>query len=79
MTVQVHFLPDDIVIEAQVGEPILEVAKRAGIFIPTGCLMGYCHACEVELEDGTILCSCISGVPLKVKNLKIYTANDPAW
>ncbi len=79
MTVQIHFLPDDVLIEAQAGEPLCEVARRAGVFIPTGCLMGHCHACEVELDDGTTLCACISGVPLKVESLKIYTANDPLW
>ena len=79
MTVQIHFLPDDVVVEAEVGEPLLGVAKRAGVFIPTGCLMGSCHACEVELEDGTSVCSCICGVPIKVKSLKVYTDTDPAW
>ncbi|MGK7883863.1 MAG: 2Fe-2S iron-sulfur cluster-binding protein, partial [Crocosphaera sp.] len=63
MTVTVRFLPDNITIEAQAGEPMLEVAKRAGITIPTGCLMGSCHACEVELEDGTPICACISAIP----------------
>ena len=48
MTVQVTFLPDNVTVEAKPGEPILAVAERAGIFIPTGCLMGSCHACEVE-------------------------------
>jgi ferredoxin len=51
MSVQVHFLPDDVIIEAEPGEPVLQVAERAGLFIPTGCMMGSCHACEVELED----------------------------
>jgi len=78
MTVQIHFLPDDVVIEAQAGESLLAVAKRAGVFIPTGCLMGSCHACEVELEDGSNICTCITGVP-KVNSLKIYTCNDPDW
>ncbi|GBF82040.1 2Fe-2S iron-sulfur cluster-binding protein [Aphanothece sacrum] len=79
MTVQVRFLPDDITIEAQVGEPMLEVAKRAGIFIPTGCLMGSCHACEVELEDGTPICACISAIPVGTKSLTINIYSDPAW
>lgn len=67
MSVQVHFLPDDIIIEAEAGEPILDVADRAGLFIPTGCMMGACHACEVELEDGTPICSCISAIPNQTK------------
>jgi ferredoxin len=79
MSVEIHFLPDDVFVQAETGEPILEAAKRAGVFIPTGCLMGSCHACEVELEDGSNVCSCICSVPLKSKSLKVYTLNDPAW
>ena len=44
MAVTIHFLPDDVTVAARVGEPILDVAERAGVFIPTGCLMGSCHA-----------------------------------
>ena len=52
MTMQINFLPDDITVNAEVGEPLLDVAERAGVSIPTGCLMGTCHACTVELDDG---------------------------
>jgi ferredoxin len=79
MTVQIHFLPDDITIEAEPGEPLLEVAQRAGVSIPTGCLMGSCHACEVELEDGTALCACISAVPRGKKSLTIQLYSDLTW
>ena len=79
MTVTVHFLPDDIRIEAEAGEPLLTVAERAGVFIPTGCLMGSCHACEVTLEDGTPICACLSAVPMGVKNLDINLYSDPVW
>jgi ferredoxin len=79
MSVQIRFLPDDIVIEAEPGESLLEVARKAGIQIPTGCLMGSCHACEVELEDGTQLCSCISGVPGDRDSLTVHLYSDPLW
>jgi len=78
MSVQVHFLPDDVMIDAEVGEPMLDVAERAGIFIPTGCMMGSCHACEVELEDGTPICSCISAIPDQA-SLTIHLIDDPVW
>jgi ferredoxin len=78
-TVQVHFLPDDIVVEAQPGEPLLQVAERAGVFIPTGCLMGHCHACEVEIDGGIEICACISGVPLGTKTLTVHLDSDPLW
>jgi ferredoxin len=79
MSVKIRFLPDDITVKAEPGEPLLQVAERAGVFIPTGCLMGSCHACEVELDDGGTICSCISAVPLGKKELTINLYDDPLW
>lgn len=79
MSVSVRFLPDDITVEAEVGEPMLTVAERAGVFIPTGCLMGSCHACEVEIEDGLTICACITAVPPGHETLTINLYVDPAW
>lgn len=79
MSVSIRFLPDDITINAEVGEPMLQVAQRAGVFIPTGCLMGSCHACEVELDDGEPICACIWAVPTGRKELTINLYTDPNW
>ncbi len=79
MGVQIRFLPDDVCIEAEVGEPLLTVAERAGVFIPTGCLMGSCHACEVEVEDGHTICACITAVPPGKTELTISLFVDPTW
>ncbi|NJL00299.1 MAG: 2Fe-2S iron-sulfur cluster binding domain-containing protein [Spirulinaceae cyanobacterium SM2_1_0] len=79
MSVQVEFLPDGVTVEAEVGEPMLTVAARAGITIPTGCLMGSCHACEVELADGTSLCACISSIPAGQAQVSINLYSDPVW
>ncbi|BAY32712.1 ferredoxin [Tolypothrix tenuis PCC 7101] len=79
MNVRVHFLPDDVTVEAEVGEPLLDVAERAGIFIPTGCLMGTCHACTVELEDGETIRACITAVPPGREQLTINLFSDPTW
>ncbi|QUS60018.1 (2Fe-2S)-binding protein [Synechocystis sp. PCC 7339] len=79
MAVMIRFLPDDVTVMARAGEPILDVAERAGVFIPTGCLMGSCHACEVELGDGTPICACISAVPVGVRELEINLYDDPTW
>ncbi len=79
MSVQVRFLPENIIVSAEAGEPLLDVAQRAGIFIPTGCLMGTCHACEVELEDGTNICACITAVPRGKEELIINSYSDPTW
>lgn len=79
MSVQVRFLPDDVTIEAEVGEPLLNVADRAGVSIPTGCLMGSCHACEVEIDGEEAVCSCISGVPAGSDRMTINLYVDPTW
>jgi ferredoxin len=79
MAMQVRFLPDDVLIEAEVGEPLLQVADRAGLSIPTGCLMGSCHACEVELSNGNTVCACISSVPPGQPELTISLFVDPTW
>jgi ferredoxin len=79
MNVRVQFLPDDVTVNAEVGEPLLEVAERAGIFIPTGCLMGTCHACTVELEDGDTIRACITPVPPGREQLTINLFSDPTW
>ena len=79
MAVRVHFLPDDITVEAQVGEALLDVADRAGVMIPTGCLMGTCHACEVEIEGGNTIRACITAVPPGKEELTINLYFDPTW
>ncbi|MBD2577757.1 2Fe-2S iron-sulfur cluster-binding protein [Oscillatoria sp. FACHB-1406] len=79
MSVKIHFLPDDVTVEARVGEPMLSVAARAGVIIPTGCLMGSCHACEVEYDDGTPFCACITAVPAGFEELTIHLYSDPLW
>ncbi len=79
MSIKVRFLPDDITVDAEPGEPMLQVAERAGVFIATGCLMGSCHACEVELGDGQPICACISSVPSNQQELTINIYDDPSW
>lgn len=79
MSVTIRFLPDDVTINAEVGEPLLQVAQRAGVFIPTGCLMGSCHACEVEINEGETICACISAVPPGQEQLTINLYSDPTW
>ncbi|HIK56482.1 MAG TPA: (2Fe-2S)-binding protein [Synechococcales cyanobacterium M55_K2018_004] len=79
MSVHIRFLPDNVVVGAQVGEPLLKVAERAGVCIPTGCLMGSCHACEVEIDGGEAICACISSVPPGQAELTINLYVDPTW
>ncbi|HEY9910111.1 MAG TPA: 2Fe-2S iron-sulfur cluster-binding protein [Thermosynechococcaceae cyanobacterium] len=79
MSISIQFLPDDVTVLAEAGEPLLQVAARAGVIIPTGCLMGSCHACEVEFDDGESVCSCISTVPPARSSLTIHLFTDPTW
>jgi len=76
---KIRFLPDNITVEAEVGEPLLKVAERAGLVIPTGCLMGSCHACEVELDEGNFVRACITVVPPGRTELTINLFVDPPW
>ncbi|MEN9216223.1 MAG: 2Fe-2S iron-sulfur cluster-binding protein [Gloeomargarita sp. HHBFW_bins_162] len=84
MPVQVRFLPDDITVSATVGEPLLRVAERAGVVIPTGCLMGSCHACVVdwELEPGAepeVVRACLTSIPPGQAVLTVHLYCDPTW
>jgi ferredoxin len=78
VAVSVRFRPQEVVTTATVGELLLTVARRAGISIPTGCCLGSCHACEVELE-GEPVCSCITAVPPAQGEIVVELYSDPAW
>jgi ferredoxin len=88
MSVTVHFLPDKITVTAEPGEPLLNVADRAGITIPTGCLMGSCFACEVEIEgQENPIRACLASVPIFPPRgstndesvLIVRRYDDPIW
>jgi ferredoxin len=79
MSVRIRFLPDDITVDAEVGEALLDVANRSGVWIATGCLMGSCHACTVEIGDGEIIRACITAVPPGNQELTINVFSDPTW
>jgi ferredoxin len=78
MNVCIRFLPDNVTVLAQAGEPVLQVAERAGVVIPTGCLMGSCHACEVEM-NGEAVCGCITSIPAGKSDVTIDLYTDPTW
>jgi aerobic-type carbon monoxide dehydrogenase small subunit (CoxS/CutS family) len=78
MQVRVHFLPNDITVEAHPGESLLTVAARGSVSIPTGCLMGSCHACEVEM-NGEDVRSCITAIPIGTPEITVHLFSDPSW
>ena len=55
----------------------LKAAHDANIEIPTGCLVGSCGACEIEV-NGEVIRACIATVP-ETKELKVEFFSDPYW
>jgi uncharacterized 2Fe-2S/4Fe-4S cluster protein (DUF4445 family) len=52
---QVRFLPDDVTIEADVGQLLLDVALEAGVFLPAACGgSGACGKCRVRVVSGSV-------------------------
>jgi uncharacterized 2Fe-2S/4Fe-4S cluster protein (DUF4445 family) len=53
--VLVRFLPDDVTVEAPLGELLLDVALAAGVFIPAACGgSGACGQCKVKVLEGSV-------------------------
>lgn len=50
MSVSVLFLPDRTLVPAQPGEPLIDVAARAGVSITTVCKVGACQSCRVKIS-----------------------------
>ena len=59
------------------GVEWLKAAYDANIEIPTGCLVGSCGACEIEV-NGEVIRACIETVPDK-KELNVDFFCDPYW
>ncbi len=79
MTVTIHFLPDRVTVKAEPGEPLLDAAHRAGISIPTGCMMGSCYACEIEIEgQENPVRACLTAVPTDEITI-VHLYDDPVW
>ena len=55
----------------------LKAAHDANIEIPTGCLVGSCGACEIEV-NGEVIRACIATVP-EIKDLQVEFFSDPYW
>ncbi len=55
----------------------LKAAYDANIEIPTGCLVGSCGACEIEV-NGKVIRACIARVK-EEKELNVEFFSDPYW
>jgi ferredoxin len=71
--------PDGHTSQAEIGEPWLEAARKAGYPIPTGCLGGRCGACEIDV-NGEPVRACVSWVEgAEGTTLEVDLVSDPYW
>ncbi len=57
MSVQVHFLLEDLLVEAPAGTPLQAIADAAGADISFGCRTGSCGTCRVRIAEGQAHCN----------------------
>ena len=55
--IQVHFLLDDLLVEAPAGTRLQDIADAAGADITFGCRSGSCGTCRVRVASGLEHCS----------------------
>jgi ferredoxin len=55
--VRVHFLLEDLLVEAPAGTPLQRIADAAGADITFGCRTGSCGTCRVRVTEGLSHCS----------------------
>ena len=55
--VRVHFLPEDLLVEAPVGALLVDIADASGADITFGCRSGSCGTCRVRMVRGLEHCS----------------------
>lgn len=64
----VRFLPDDVTVEADLGQLLLDVALEAGIFIRAACGgSGGCGQCKVRVAAGAVETLKIDKLPAKAR------------
>ena len=56
MPVKVHFLLEDLLVEAPLGTPLQRIADAAGADITFGCRTGSCGTCRVRIAEGAANC-----------------------
>ena len=57
MNVKVHFLLEDLLVEAPAGTTLQRIADAAGADITFGCRTGSCGTCRVRVAEGLHHCS----------------------
>jgi ferredoxin len=54
---KVHFLTEDLLVEAPEGTGLADIAEVAGADLTFGCRAGSCGTCRVRVTDGLGHCS----------------------
>lgn len=57
MSVKVHFLLEDLLVEAPEGTSLRRIAEAAGADLTFGCGTGSCGTCRVRVVEGLSGCS----------------------
>ena len=71
--------PNKLITSAEEGENWFLKAQKANLNIPTGCLLGSCGACEIDVNGETVR-PCIENIKYKNNpNLRIKFIVDPYW
>jgi ferredoxin len=55
--VRVHFLLEDLLVEAPMGTSMQEIAETSGADLTFGCGSGSCGTCRVRVAEGIEHCS----------------------
>tara|TARA_B100000212_G_scaffold198733_1_gene149968 strand:+ start:90 stop:335 length:246 start_codon:yes stop_codon:yes gene_type:complete len=75
---KIHW-PNNLITTAEEGEDWFLKAQTANINIPTGCLLGSCGACEIDVNGETIR-PCVKNIEFKNNvYLNIKFTYDPFW
>ena len=75
---KIHW-PNNLTTIAEEGEDWFLKAQMANLNIPTGCLLGSCGACEIDVNGETIR-PCVKNIEYKNNiNLNIEFTTDPFW
>ena len=73
------YWPNNATTTAEEGEDWFLKAQKANIKIPTGCMIGNCGACEIDVNGETIR-PCSKNIEYKNNSyLHVELTTDPFW